>query len=395
MKSLPIETVNLEKIVGGGQAIGEMPDGRKVFVWGGLPGETVKVQLTKLKKSYGEGYATEIIQPSIQRIEPRDFDAYLATSPWQIMDFDSEQSHKSDLIREAFSLSHIELTDRIEVVTDNNQFFYRNKMKYSLWWDNDTHKISLAFHKRGSHVKTPIFQSSIERPEIFAEATRVIDQLNRNGGEARRYQSLLVRANQTGQVESALFEKHQPHPKMNILHDQILGKDYSYSPNGFFQINLPVYELALKDIARFIETEQVVDMYAGVGTIGLSVASDRRLTLVETNASAFSEMENNLPEDSNHIKAIQAKSEDALEYINHDATIIVDPPRAGLDPTVVEKLIEALPPRIIYLSCNPVTQARDVKPLLEHYQIVHLKGYNFFPRTPHIENLIVLDKIIK
>lgn len=393
MKSLPIEIISLSKIVGGGQAIGDMPDGRKVFVWGGLPGETVKVQLTKLKKSYGEGFVTEVINPSRQRIEPRDKDAYLATSPWQIMNFQSEQSYKSDLIREAFSLSHINLDIPIKVVTDNKEFYYRNKMEYSLWWDHDTNKISLAFHKRGSHVKTPIFQSSIEKPEIFSEATRVINELNRNGGEARRYQSLLVRASQTGEVESALFEKNQPHPKMSILHDKLLGQDYSYSPNGFFQINLPVYELALKDISRFIETDQVVDMYAGVGTIGLSVAPDKQLALVETNASAFSEMKNNLPKNSEHIQAIQAKSEDALEYISEKATIIVDPPRAGLDPTVVDKLIETLPPRIIYLSCNPITQARDIKPMLDYYKIVHLKGYNFFPRTPHIENLIVLDRI--
>ncbi|HMQ09147.1 MAG TPA: TRAM domain-containing protein, partial [Candidatus Nanoperiomorbaceae bacterium] len=87
MKQLSTETITLDKIVGGGQTIGELPDGRKVFVWGGLPGETVTIQLTKLKKSYAEGIVTEVITASPDRIEPRDSEAYLSTSPWQIMNF--------------------------------------------------------------------------------------------------------------------------------------------------------------------------------------------------------------------------------------------------------------------------------------------------------------------
>jgi 23S rRNA (uracil1939-C5)-methyltransferase len=90
-------------------------------------------------------------------------------------------------------------------------------------------------------------------------------------------------------------------------------------------------------------------------------------------------------------KTINAKTEDALDYITSDATIIVDPPRAGLHENVVKKLSQTSPPTIVYLSCNPVTQARDIAPLLGKYKIKHIQGYNFFPRTPHIENLVVLE----
>ena len=89
--------------------------------------------------------------------------------------------------------------------------------------------------------------------------------------------------------------------------------------------------------------------------------------------------------------AVLAASEDALDYIHAEATIIVDPPRTGLHEAVVGKLLEAAPKRIIYLSCNPVTQARDVALLAEKYGIRHHRGYNFFPRTPHIEHLSILD----
>ena len=86
-----------------------------------------------------------------------------------------------------------------------------------------------------------------------------------------------------------------------------------------------------------------------------------------------------------------AASEDALEHLNGDSTIILDPPRAGLHEKVVQKLLELAPQRIIYLSCNPVTQARDVMMLADKYGVRHHCGYNFFPHTPHIEHLVVLD----
>lgn len=132
MKKTITETVTLGKIVGGGQAMGELPDGRKVFVWGGLPGEVVTIKLTKLKKSYAEGIVANVIKPSPERIEPRDPDAYLSTSPWQIMDFTVEQQLKSRLVREAFALSHIDITEPESVIADNEPYNYRNKMEYSV-----------------------------------------------------------------------------------------------------------------------------------------------------------------------------------------------------------------------------------------------------------------------
>ena len=91
------------------------------------------------------------------------------------------------------------------------------------------------------------------------------------------------------------------------------------------------------------------------------------------------------------MNVVHASSETALEYIKTDKTIIVDPPRAGLHKAVVERILEVQPSKVIYLSCNPVTQARDVNMLTSRYSVTEARGYNFFPRTPHIESLIVLE----
>ena len=138
--------------------------------------------------------------------------------------------------------------------------------------------------------------------------------------------------------------------------------------------------------------QPILDFYAGVGTIGLTIGGDN-ITLVESNADAVREMQRNITElGRTDARAVLAPSEQALDYITGKEIVIVDPPRAGLHSDVIATLLQQLPPRILYLSCNPVTQARDVALLQQHYRSAWHRGYNFFPRTPHIEHLVILDK---
>ncbi len=407
--------IKVEKFIPGGQSLGTDDSGKKIFFWNALPGEDVaEYEITKNKSHYAEAIATKIVNPSPHRVAPRD-DCYLSTSPWQILDYNYELQQKQALVVEMFREHGIALPTP-EICTDGHDYHYRNKMEYALYWDRELNAISLAFHARGSHRKIPVAQSSIERPEIFNAAREIIANLNEKHEEARKYQSLLLRCNQNGEVSGGLYENGQPHPIFPNLTDTILGHEYSYSPNGFFQINLPVYEMALAEIKKHITTDQVLDLYAGVGTIGLSVARDRALTLVEVDKFAFGEMCKNIAiEDSprltrsgfseaspvttgrservrnGNILALLSKSEDITNHIHSSQTVILDPPRAGCDVFLLEKLLEKTPNTIIYLSCNPSTQARDVKILQKRYKITHAQTFNFFPHTPHIENLIVLS----
>ena len=383
------EEILIEKIIPGGQGIGTLKNGKKIFLFNVLPGEIIKeFKKTKEKSSYIEGVATKFIKTSKYRIEPKD-ECFLATSPWQIIDYQYELKLKTEIIVENFRQAEINILTP-EIMTDNKDYFYRNKMEYALYWNNELEKIQLAFHERGSHKKIPVLKSSIERPEIWQRAVEIIDELNKKHEEARKYQSLLLRCNQKGEVSGGLLENGKSHPVFQELTDEIFGQIYNYSPNGFFQINLPVYKIALKEIKNMISTEKVLDLYSGVGTIGLSVAGEKELVLVENNKSAYNELIKNV---NGKNKAILANSEDTLDYIQSEQTVIVDPPRAGCDKKLINKLLEVMPEKIIYLSCNPATQARDVKMLLEKYRIKQIKAFNFFPRTPHIENLVILEKI--
>ncbi len=394
--------MKIDKIIPGGQALATNDDGKKYFFWNALPGEEVTdYRVTKNKTHFVEAVATAINNPSPYRVQPKD-DCFLSTSPWQIMSYECELRTKCALVVEMFREQGIEIPN-LAIHTDGNEYFYRNKMEYSLYFDLSQDKILPAFHERGSHRKIPIVSSSIECPEIFQAANAIIDDLNAHHEPAYKYQSLMLRANQAGEISGGLYENHQPHPVFPNLRDKILGYEYSYSPNGFFQINLPVYEMALKEIKKYITTDKVLDLYSGVGTIGLSVARDKNLTLVECNTAAFGEMVKNMSTDStvekindnlfksHHISGVLSKSEDVLGYIAPDSTVILDPPRAGCEAKLIDKLLEVLPPTIIYLSCNPITQARDVSRLLSKYHVETVQVFNFFPHTPHIENLIVLS----
>lgn len=420
--------------------MGLLPDGKKAFVWGGLPGETVEVLLTKSKASFAEGIVQQVLTASPKRVVARDPESFLSTSPWQIMPFEDELQAKTDLIREAFELHHIaDALPSLDMYSDGVQYGYRNKVEFSWWWEHADDaagtpgSLDLAFFKRGTHGKQPVNGTSLVRPEINALALAVRDLLRSKKVEARTLKTLLIRCDQSGGCVWQLYVKDKvadiitdseaaslpaiggeiiySDPKspasriterlaaygQTVLIDEILGVPFTYATEGFFQVNLPVYEQALRDMREWVGDKPTVDLYSGVGSIGLTIGN-RPLTLVEVDQHAYREMERNitahhLGELGKDVRPVLAPSEKALDYIEAGSTVIVDPPRAGLHTDVVGRLLEVRPQRIIYLSCNPVTQARDAALLLDGYALKHARGYDFFPRTPHIEHLLVLESL--
>jgi 23S rRNA (uracil1939-C5)-methyltransferase len=443
-----MEEVVIEKLLHGGQALGTLSDGRKIFVWNALPGEKVTVRLVKGKRGYAEGIAEEIIESSPDRVVPLD-EAYLSTSPWQIMTFDAENHHKQSILEETFLREKViipplqfnatgkaarerihfargamegsparEDSRRGKVENPPGVFHYRNKMEYSFWADDNG--LHLALFNRGTHGKRIVPGSSIARPEIDATANKMCAVLNKAGIRGSQLKTVVVRCNQAGECVAALFVKDENFPMVETLSegikgvvvyfsnpkspasvttrklykygditlsDDILGTPIKYDVNSFFQVNLPVFISALEQIKAAMEGQRTVDIYAGVGTIGISVGAE---VLVELDPSNVAMAQKNVADKNTTV--IQASSEQALEYITPDASVVFDPPRAGLHTKVVDRVLEVLPPQVIYLSCNPATQARDLAKLQTKYDIKSLTGYNFFPRTPHIESLAVMIK---
>jgi 23S rRNA (uracil1939-C5)-methyltransferase len=408
--------IQIEKLVHGGQGIGTLSDGRRVFVWNALPGETVNVRLTKNKKNLAEGIAEEIVQASLERAVPKDA-AYLSTSPWQMMSFEAENTYKQEILHETMQREHVAYAGEIVMHAGKSQWHYRNKMEYSFWADDSG--LHLALFNRGTHQKQIVEGSSIAMPAIDVSADAVLSVLNMHNIRGSQLKTVVVRANQAGETVVALFVKDQSFPELAELQDTaegvvvyysnpkspasvitqelyrygqitltdtIQGRGITYDVNSFFQVNLEIFEQALGAIKRAAGNDRVVDIYSGVGTIGAPIGAHK---LVEIDEHNIEMAKTNIGQSD--VEVVHASAEGALEHIEQGLTLIVDPPRAGLHQKVTDRIIEAKPHKVIYLSCNPVTQARDLALLQSTYDIKTIEGYNFFPRTPHIESLAVLE----
>jgi len=406
-------SVAIDKLVHGGQGLGTLESGQKIFVWNALPGETVSARSIKKKKNYLEAIAEVVVAASPERIEPRD-DNYLATSPWQIMTFTAENKYKVEIVRELLTHDKVTVPAHIEIIHDEREWQYRAKMEYSFWGDDDG--LHLALHRRGSHSKQVVRGSSLAMPAVDVGANAVLAELRKLPDlRAGDLKTIIVRSSQAGVAAAALFVKTEEFPRLELpkelqglqviysnpqspasvstkllyelgdalLSDALLERELHYDVKGFFQVNLPVFEKALHAIKAAVGDNSSVDLYSGVGSIGILLGSR---ALIEFDPKNVAMARHNNPSG----EVIQASSETALDYITGDDVIIVDPPRAGLHGDVTARLLEKQPPMICYLSCNPATQARDLALLQDKYLVERLTVYNFFPRTPHIEALAIL-----
>ena len=152
------QKVSISKLVHGGQGLGDLQDGRKVFVWNALPGETVEVELTRNKKDYAEGFAINILTPSDDRIKTYSKeDVALSVSPWSFMTYQAEQTHKKEILKETFEREHVSLPDFDFIATENGgdlthqPTHYRNKVEFSFWGDDNG--LHFAQYLRSTHKK--------------------------------------------------------------------------------------------------------------------------------------------------------------------------------------------------------------------------------------------------
>ncbi len=415
--------VKIEKLVAGGQGLAKH-DGCVYFVWDTVPGDEVEVVVTKKKKNYAEAQLKKIIVPAKARIEPLE-EHYLSCSPWQILNWKDELYWKKSIAFDNFSrLAKIELSSDLQIMADkNNQVHYRNKIEYNLIYKES--KLHLALFARKTNDLCVIDECCLVEADLNTVAQNILTWLNERL-DAQNFQKLILRIDSRNKVLVGLYFNNTIHDfSCPLLCDELVGISFfqldnrgdskliskvgesflvekinnvhlRYGIESFFQVNLPIFKLVVDDIAKFVDpADEILDLYSGVGSISLPLASKFKSgLLIEVNAEACKFAEQNIL--INKISNCQVelgRAENLMDSITKDKVLIVDPPRAGLDKNLVAQIIKIKPKRLIYLSCDMATQARDLGLLKEHYQIVFSRLYNFFPRTPHIEGLFILDKI--
>jgi 23S rRNA (uracil1939-C5)-methyltransferase len=415
------ETVIFNKIVGEGKALGYV-DGRACFCAGVLPGETARVEITRRKRTFMEAQLIEVVAGSERRGTPAEAH-FMVCSPWQGVDYAYQLGLKRQMMTDSLRRLGLEV---MEMVAAPRPLGYRNKLEFALATGLEG-RLELGFHERGQADRVVGCPDGCElgTAQMNAAARAVVGRLNELGA-SQVMEDLVVRANRAGEVLAIVSARERGGVDWRGLGElglagvvvtrsragrlpQVVwsqgateltemcgGVLVRYGYGSFFQVNPPMFERALERIVAAVpEGARVVDLYGGVGSIGLAVAQRARQVVgveVDTAAVAAANASAQQAGLSNYEGvAVSAERLEAALLAGAEV-VIVDPPRAGLHPRVIELLRRAAPERIVYLSCNPVTQARDLALLAGMYQAEGVVGFDFFPGILHVESLAVLNR---
>lgn len=405
---------------------------KQVLSIGAFPGETIQGQVIKKRKGRRWVVPEAVTIPSPYRIDPQE-DHYLSCSPWQAISYDYQIELKKQMVKAAYAEYAQEELPINTFYAAKQQYGYRTKMEYSFWNDNGLH---LAFHKRGSpFVNVPLPQGCLLGSKPVNKVALQICKAVETAGIAKRdLKTLTLRESKTNgdiialllvtieqldnlpdvaqidglkgitiayssplspasRIDTILYQEGQQY-----LEESINGLSIRYPLDGFFQNNLEMFQVALKDIGDVVNYKtEAVELYSGVGTIGLALHNKlTHITGVEVVPSSIEfAMKNEHTNNVVNYKTIHLAAEKIDPAILKTDTLILDPPRSGLHPDVVKSITASQykPKQIIYLSCNPSTQARDYALLKPFYSPTLLNSYDFYPQTMHLESLLVLEVI--
>ena len=427
--------LDVESLAQGGRGIART-NGFVVFVNGALPGDRVRVRLTKTKRSYAEGNTVELLSPSPDRIadtcvhdgEP------CPGAPWQALPYERQLAEKSSQVDDALRrLGHLEGFELEPIEPAIAPWRYRNKLEYS--FGERPGAITLGFHRRGSwseivdvddcHLASEANNAARNEVRSWAHDSGLTAYNSR--GDSGTLRNLVVReGRRTGQVQTRLVTSPDeiPRPPVDLhtvieglsggtdgptgvlgeehLVEELCGLRFRVSHTAFMQTNTEMAERLYSiagDFAALDGSERLFDLFCGIGTIGLSLASRAgEVWGLESVAEAVGDAEINAS--ANGIENAQFVCADArlgiaplLERAGRPDTVIVDPPRSGLSKKIVRRLLETGAKRIVYVSCNPTTLAPNAAQIVEAgYTLSRVKPVDMFPQTTHVEAVALLEK---
>jgi 23S rRNA (uracil1939-C5)-methyltransferase len=415
--------VFIEKIGHNGISIGKYKN-KIVFVYGALPGEKVKLRVLKNRKKYYEGEIVEILEKSPFRIDPLE-DHYLSCSPWQVFDYNYQIELKKNLLYEIYKTFAKEEIELVDFFHSPLIFEYRTKIEFSFLKNDDLY---LAFHKRGNPFSKIILKNGCALIDKISNqlSLKFLNKINKLNFKNPKYLIVRRSINYNDYHLSFLITKKDflefedenligftlalSNPKTpaasydeilfssgrEFLKEKILEFEFRYPYDSFFQNNVFLFNKVLEIMKENVDdVNKVVDLYSGVGVIGICLRDKaKKIICVESNKKAAKYSKINAKINGvNNFKAINLQTEKIPEiFLEKTDLLILDPPRSGLSKKVLNLILKTKPHIIFYLSCNPISQARDYSFLKENYKINKIFGFDFYPNTPHLESLMFLSE---
>ena len=428
--------VEVESLAFGGRGLARS-DGLVVFVSGALPGDRVRVEVTKAKKRFAEARTVELLQPGPDRVpdscthggEP------CPGAPWQGLPYERQLAHKQEQVGEALRrIGDLEGFELEQIVPAQEQWRYRNKLEYS-FGPAEGAELALGFHARGrwdlivdvDDCRLASEAGNAARNEVREWAR--LESIPAYDGRSREgiLRNLVVReGRRTGQIQTRLVTSaaRLPQPPVDLhtaiegdsggtdgptgalgeerLREELGGLRLEMSHGAFFQTNTEMAErlyAVAAELAGLSGNERVFDLYCGIGTIGLTMAERAgEVWGLEIVPEAITDAERNAKRNkvgNIHFLAANARTgvRPLIVQAGKPDVVVIDPPRAGLSQKIVRRVLECGAGKIVYVSCNPTTLAPNAAQLTEAgYRLTRVKPVDMFPQTPHIECVALLEK---
>lgn len=445
-----IVDITIDELSNSGDAVGRWQD-RVVFVANAVPGDRLQVRLTRVKPTYGYGKPLTIIEPSPHRVRPACIVAdKCGGCQWQPVTYPRQLQAKEHQVRSALArIGGFETIPIQPILGALHPLGYRNKATYPLA-RGPGGIVKAGYYRQGTHQivnlnQCPIQQDSLD-PLLVAAKTAIETRgwsLYNEKKHQGRLRSLVLRVGQntgqtlltlvtTGYVPDIKEQAEQwlsEHPSLvgvclninpkqtnKVLGDETLclaGQPYleeiflglrlRIQSTTFFQVNTAQAEALVQLILDQLElqgNETIIDAYCGIGTLSLPLAQRAaRCIGIEFQIEAVAQARQNASLNGlQNTDFFAGAVEDLLLEISAQQSapvdvVVLDPPRKGCDRNVLEALLQITPARIVYMSCNPATLARDLKILCsDSYTLTSLQPADFFPQTAHVECVAFLAK---
>ena len=398
-----VASVYIEKNVYGGDGLGRLGDGRVVFVPGAFAGERVKAKIIQEKKSFVKASLVEIEEASSERIG--DGPVAVPGMVYSNLSVKGECAAKGAQLAEFFERARIAVPEGVcfdkpaEECTEENALNYRNKVVYHFSLAPGSRV--LGYRREPEHDIVDVFEDPLACKEINAKLPEIRESVFRllsTGPKAVR-KSVEKKANVTirWSALSGVVWWLGDAPDSVTLKEVTCGKVFEVPSDGFYQVNPRVGEELVKSVVskfKSVPTPEVLDLYCGVGVFGLLMPSSRLVGL-ESGRKAIEFAKLNAAWQG--FKDVRFFAGDAARNlvrtrITAETTVVVDPPRGGMERSVALHLARSAAPRIFAVSCDPATLMRDLSILTRTYEVEDVKWFNMFPRTARFEALVVLRK---
>ena len=397
-------------------------DGKAVFVPFTIPGEQIQVLIESNKKKYARGMVTDILKASDDRVKPLCPHYYQCGGcAYQHMTYRRELALKKQVVEDnLYRLGKLSIPVN-DVIGMEHPWHYRNKVT----WHVGTRKGQqrLGYYRINSRNHLPIRECYLLSPEMTRLSQFVDCYLNsigmKNGKQLIIRQGtdqklMLIAEGPLNKQELISLVKGYPYLESVLVYEneqlsclygnayleqKVGDRQYQVSPLAFFQVNHEQTE-KLYDLVKKAATNQegkvILDAYCGTGSIALYLAPQHQHVIgIEAYPESIADAKQNAHLNQiTHCEFHQGACEKVIKDIEEEIdTIILDPPRTGCHPDLLEQIAEKNIKQIVYVSCNPSTLARDIRILSERsYQVQWVQPIDMFPRTHHVETICLMSR---